>query len=136
MISYWNNNVIVRFYKNMIRDQMIDLTMQVVMQFLEWMDNCKIFYIDPQKCIQYGGMSIVEDERLIPRFEVTDHCFETFCGCEICRGNVCTIEYHWNVSSSNGRFIDKVSNIVCRWEYQCTIWRDPNVLALRRRMKL
>ena len=54
----------------MICDQMIDLTMQVVMQFLEWMDNCKIFYIDPQKCIQYGGMSIVEDERYVQELKL------------------------------------------------------------------
>ena len=59
-------------------------TMQVVMQFFKGMNNCEIFYINTQKCIQNGGMSIVKDDWLTSGFEVADHSFETFGGCEVC----------------------------------------------------
>ena len=59
-------------------------TMQVVMQFFKGMNNGEIFYINTQKCIQNGGMSIVKDDWLTSGFEVTDHSFETFGGREIC----------------------------------------------------
>ena len=112
------------------------LTMQGAMQLIKGMNNCKIFYINSQKCIQDGRMSIVEDNGLTPGFKVTDHSFETFCGCEIGWWDMRAIKYDWNVSSSNSCLIDNISDIICWWKYQSTIWRYPNVLTLRWWMKL
>ena len=57
----------------------------MIVKFFKRMNDGKVFYMNPQKCIQNGGVSVVEDDWLISRFEIRDHSFESFCSCKVGR---------------------------------------------------
>ena len=57
----------------------------MIVKFFKRMNDGKVFYMNPQKCIQNGGVSVVEYDWLISRFEIRYHSFESFCSCKIGR---------------------------------------------------
>ena len=121
---------LIKIYQNFHSNNMLKdnhFTMQVVMQFFKGMNNGEIFYINTQKCIQNGRMSIVKDDWLTSGFEVTYHSFEAFCSCKVCRWNVGAVKNDWNVSSFHGLS----SHVYSKFIWIIQIWSICILLCLR-----